>query len=138
MPSLRQRLPQFLKVESNMLNSLIDLALLVLVMLFAVPALTGGAVAVPSGGFLRAFMAIVAIVLTNILLWFLISMASFGGAIIADFLTFGLVALVVNGAAFWLTAKFAPNVLFVRNFPSALGAALITTIASYGIHYFFP
>jgi uncharacterized membrane protein YvlD (DUF360 family) len=114
-----------------MLNFIVETILMLFVMLYAVPALTGGGVAVPAGGFLRALGALVVIGLLNTGLWTIITAFSIGGAILADYLTFGLVGLLVNALALLITARVAPSVLYVRSYWSAIGGAVVTTLASY-------
>ena len=114
-----------------MLHFLVGTVLCVLVMLAIVPALTGGAVAVPSGGFFRALAAIVVISIMNWLLWSMISMTSLAGAIVGNAVTFLGASLLVTALAFWLTARMAPSVLYVRTFGGALGGAFVTTAASW-------
>ena len=117
-----------------MLHFLVGVVLCVLVMLAVVPALTGGAVAVPSGGFFRALAAIVVISIVNWLIWFVISLSSLSGAIVGNAVTFMGASLLVTALAFWLTSRMAPSVLYVRTFAGALGGALVTTAASWVIY----
>lgn len=114
--------------------SLAELFLLVMVMVFVVPALTRGAVDVPNGGWIRALFAVLLIGLINKLLWVGIALATAGREILVDFITFAVVSLLVNGAAFVCTSRIAPSVLYVRSFAAAIGAALVTTLSFYAIH----
>lgn len=116
------------------MEGLIRLALLVLTMLVVVPVFTGNAVSVPKGGFFRGLFAVLGVCLLNWGLWWVIALFTVGTSLVANWLLLGLVALLVNALAFSLTAKIAPSVLYVRDYGSAVWAALIMTIASWVVH----
>lgn len=115
---------------------LISIALQVLVLLIVVPAVTSNGVAVRQGGFVRGLMALICIGLTNMALWFILTIATVGLTVVFQFLTFGLVGLLINALAFKATAAMLNDVLYVRSFGSALGAALVMVLANCAIHHF--
>jgi uncharacterized membrane protein YvlD (DUF360 family) len=117
-----------------MLHFVLVTVLCVLVMYAVVPALTRGAVAVPSGGLFRALAAIVVISIMNWLLWFVISLTSLAGAILSNIVIFGAASLLVTALALWLTSRMAPSVLYVRSFGAALGGAFVTTACAWVIY----
>jgi len=117
-----------------MLQFIIRIALMVLVLLVVVPAVTGNKVAVRQGGFFRGLLSLFVIGLFNSALWFVFALATAGGALIANALTFGLVAVLVNALAFVVTSKLMPETLHVESFGSAFWASLWMTVASFAIH----
>ncbi len=119
-----------------MIQFLIRIALMVLVLLVVVPAVTGNKVAVRQGGFFRGLMSLFVIGLFNSALWFVFALVTAGGAILANMLTFGLIGLVVNALAFVGTSKLMPETLHVESFGSAFWASLWMTAASCLIHMF--
>ena len=117
-----------------MLHFVLATVLCVLVMYAVVPALTRGAVAVPSGGLLRALAAIVVISITNWFLWLVISKTGLAVAILSNIVTFGAASLFVTALALWLTSRMAPSVLYVRSFGAAFGGAFVTTACAWVIY----
>lgn len=115
---------------------LISIALQVLVLLIVVPAVTSNGVAVRQGGFFRGLLALICIGLTNMALWFILTIATVGLTVVFQVLTFGLVGLLINALAFQATAGMLKDVLYVRSFGSALGAALVMVLANCAIHHF--
>ncbi len=115
---------------------LISIALQVLVLLIVVPAVTSNGVAVREGGFFRGLLALICIGLTNMILWFGLTILTVGMTVVLQFLTFGLVGLLINALAFKVTAATLKDVLYVRSFGSAFGAALVMVIANCAIRYF--
>ena len=119
-----------------MIPFLIRIALMVLVLLIVVPAVTGNKVAVRQGGFFRGLLSLFVIGLFNSALWFVFALATVGGALVFNVLTFGLIAVVVNALAFVVTSKLMPETLHVESFGSAFWASLWMTVASCLIHMF--
>lgn len=115
---------------------LLSIVLQVLVLLIVVPACTGQGVAVRQGGFLRGLLALICIGLTNMALWFVLAIVTVGMAVVAQFLTFGLVGLLVNALAIKATGSMLKDVLYVRSFGSAFYAALVMVVANCLIRYF--
>jgi uncharacterized membrane protein YvlD (DUF360 family) len=115
---------------------LVSLVLQVLVLLVVVPAVTANGVAVRQGGFFRGLIALVCIGLTNMILWFLLTIFTVGMTVLLQFLTFGLVGLLINALAIRATGSALKDVLYVKSFGSALGAALTMVIANCLIRYF--
>ncbi len=113
---------------------LVRLVLMVLVLLVVVPAGTGGGVQVRNAGFFRALFVMLLVGLLNTGLWMLIGVSTLGVALLANVLLFGLVGLLINGAAFSLASEIFPEVLYVCSFGSACWASLIMTVASMVIH----
>ena len=79
-----------------MLKIFAEMVLLVMTMLVVVPTLTSNAVSVPSGRFFRGLLAILVIAGVNWLVWAALIMFTVGSVILANWVTFGLVALLVN------------------------------------------
>lgn len=119
-----------------LLTFLLKIALLVLTLLVVVPAFTGGAVAVRRGGFFRGLVSLFVVGLMNFILWLVFALATAGVALVGNFLTFGLVGVLINALAFLATARSMPEVLYVKDYGSAFWAALIMTVASGLIHMF--
>ena len=115
---------------------LIRLVLMILVLLVVVPAATGNGVKVREGGFFAGLWTLITVALLNAGLWTLIGMFTLGTALVANVLLFGLVGLLINGAAFSLASKLMPGTLEVRSFGSACWASLIMTVSSMLIHHF--
>lgn len=115
---------------------LISLALQVLILLIAVPACTGGGVMVRQGGFFRGLLVLICIGLTNSILWFVLTLLTVGMTLVLQLLTFGLVGLLINALAIKCTSSMLKDVLYVRGFGSAFGAALVMVIGNCAIRYF--
>ncbi len=115
---------------------LISLALQVLILLVVVPAFTGGGVMVRQGGFFRGLLVLVCIGLTNSILWFALTLLTVGMTLVLQFLTFGLVGLLINALAIKCTSAALKDVLYVRGFGSAFAAALIMVLGNCAIRYF--
>lgn len=109
---------------------IVRLVLMVLVLLVVVPAATGEGVSVRKAGFFRALLSLLVVGVLNIGLWMLVGLSTLGVALLANVLLFGLLGLLINGAAFCLASALMPNVLQVRSFSSACFASLIMTVAS--------
>jgi uncharacterized membrane protein YvlD (DUF360 family) len=118
-----------------MLEFILEVVLLVLAMLVAVPALTGGNMRV-HGGFFSGLLVLVIAAIVNVGLWFGLTLLTVGGTIVGNWLTFGLVGLLINGLAFYFTGRLMPSTLYVRSYGSAFFAGLIMTLASWAIHTF--
>lgn len=116
------------------LHFFLRIFLMVLALLIVVPAATGGAVAVRRGGLLWGLVALTVQALVNSALWYLFAVLTAGGVIVANFVLFGLVGLLINGLAFVLAGKLMPRHLHVESFGSAVWASLVMTVMSYAIH----
>lgn len=112
---------------------LIQIALLVLAWLVAVPAFTGNSVNV-RGGFFAGLLVMLLVGVGNIALWSVLTVLTVGGTIVGNHLFFGLVGLLINGLAILCTGRLFPGILYVRDYGSAFLAALVMTLASYGVH----
>ncbi|HMP50357.1 MAG TPA: phage holin family protein [Candidatus Melainabacteria bacterium] len=112
-----------------MLEFLIALVLKVVVLLVVVPAVTSGNVAVRQGGFFRGLLILLSIGLLNLALWPLLSIFTLGTILVAQMAIFGLVGLVVNALAFRIAGGMS-DAFYVKNFGSALGAALTMSVAN--------
>ncbi|MBY0359500.1 MAG: phage holin family protein [Candidatus Obscuribacterales bacterium] len=118
-----------------MLTFLVRLVLMVLTLLVVVPAATGGAVAVRRGGFCRGFFSLLVIGLCNCCLWLGFGLFTLGGAVVLNYLLFGLIGLCINALAFKLAARLMPDVLYVASFGSAFWASVILTLVSFFINH---
>src|SRR4051812_16265644 len=114
-----------------MLTFIIRVALMVLALLVVVPAFTGGAVAVRRGGFFQGLLSLLVIGLINSAFWFVFALATAGGAVLANVLTFGLVGILINALAFVGTGKLLPDTLYVRSFGSAFWASIVMTLCAF-------
>lgn len=112
-----------------MIEFLISLVLKVVVLLVIVPAVTSGNVAVRQGGFIRGLLILVSIGIVNLALWPALAIVTFGMVLVAQIATFGLVGIVVNALAFRLAGAMT-DAFYVKNFGSALGAALTMSVAN--------
>jgi uncharacterized membrane protein YvlD (DUF360 family) len=117
-----------------LLHFVVRIVLMVLALLIVVPAATGGAVAIRRGGLGWGLIVLVVQALVNSALWYLFAVLTAGGIIVANFVLFGLVGLLVNGLAFLLAGKLMPRHLHVESYGSAVWAALVMTVMSYAIH----
>lgn len=115
---------------------LISIVLQVLALLIVVPAVTGGGVAVRQGGFLRGLLTLFCIGLVNMILWFVLTLFTVGLTVVFQILTFGLVGLLINALAFKVTANALKDVLYVRSFGAAFGAALVMVLTNCLINHF--
>lgn len=115
---------------------LISIAAQVLALLIIVPAVTSKGVAVRKGGFFRGLLVLFCIGLTNMILWFLLTLVTVGMTVVLQFLTFGLVGLLINALAIKVTSNALNDVLYVRSYGAALGAALVLVLTNCAIRYF--
>jgi uncharacterized membrane protein YvlD (DUF360 family) len=115
---------------------LITIALQVLALLIVVPAVTSGGVAVRQGGFFRGLLVLFCIGLTNMILWFGLTLVTVGMTLVLQYLTFGLVGLLINALAFKVTASALNDVLYVRSYGSAFLAAVVMVLTNCAIRYF--
>lgn len=113
---------------------LVTVILQVLVLLLVVPPATTGGVAVRQGSFFRGILALLCIGLANIALWSVLTIATAGLAVVASWLTFGLVGVLVNALAFRVTGGLFSDVLYVRSFGSAFVAAAVMVVSNFLIN----
>ena len=104
-----------------LLNLLIHVVLLLVALLWLVPKVTDGGVAVRQGSAFRGILALIAIALVGIAT--VVPTATMVAA--------GLVAGLVQAVAIVVVGKIMPGVLFVRNFGTALGASLTMTVVGW-------
>ena len=107
---------------------LLKLFLMIVTLLVVVPAVTGGGVAVRKGGIFRGLLTLMVVGLLNFCLWLVFTLFTVGGALVANYLTFGLVGILVNALAFKCSASAMPEVLYVRSYGSAFWASIVMTI----------
>jgi uncharacterized membrane protein YvlD (DUF360 family) len=111
---------------------LVQMLLVLTAMLWLVPVLTDNGVQV-RGGFVKATLILLGIAFLDAGLWIGLTALTVFTNLIANFLTLGLVGLLVRALAYWLFGRMFPGCLYVRSYGSALGAAIIMTVASWGI-----
>lgn len=116
-----------------MLDFVIKAVLMTLALLILVPMLTGGGVAVRSGGIIKGLFTLFVIACANFCLWLGFAFFTAGGAVLLNWLTFGLVGLLINALAYKCTAAVFPEVLYVRSYCSAFLASLVMTLSSCAI-----
>ena len=115
-----------------LLNLFIHIALLLAALLWLVPAVTAGGVAVRQGSAFRGVLALLAIALINHIGWHVLALLGIATAIpSATMLIAGLIAWLVQACAIAITGKIMPGVLQVRNFSTALGASGVLIVAGW-------
>lgn len=107
-----------------LLHLLLHTALLALGLLYIVPALTDGGVAVRRSSFLRGMLGVLVIALGNKVLWHMLVSMGIMAMPLASILTLAVVGWLVNACVIWLIGRIMPGVLYVRSFPASLGGAL--------------
>ena len=115
---------------------LISIALQVLALLVVVPAVTGNGVAVRRGGFFRGLLVLFCIGLTNMILWFGLTLLTVGTTLLAQWLTFGLVGLLINALAIKVVGSVLNDAFYVRSYGSAFLAAIVMVLTNCAIRYF--
>lgn len=113
-----------------LLEFVVKAVLMTLALLVLVPVVTGGGVMVRQGGIFKGLFTLFIIACLNWCLWLVFALFTVGGALLVNWLTFGLVGLLINALAYKCTAKAFPEVLFVRSYGSAILASLVMTISS--------
>ncbi len=113
-----------------LLTYLLKLVLTLVLLLVVVPAFTGGAVRVRRGGLFRGILTLLVVGFLNFCLWAGFAIFTAGGAVVLNYLTFGLVGIAINALALVLTSGVMPDVLHVERYSSAFWAALVMTIGS--------
>lgn len=108
----------------------------VLILLFVVPSCTGGGVKIKGHQFLQGLLAVCLICLLNSALWIIISVMTVGMALIFQWLTFGVVGLLINALAIKLTGRVMGDAFQVRSYAAALGAAVILVLSNLAIQHF--
>lgn len=119
-----------------MLEFVIKAVLMTLSLLVVVPVVTGGGVMVRRGGIIKGLFTLFVIACLNFALWLGFAVFTVGGAVLANWLTFGLIGILINALAYKCAAGVFPEVLYVRNYSSAFVASLVMTITSCLIAHF--
>lgn len=115
-----------------LLNLLIHVVLLLVALLWLVPKVTDGGVAVRQGSAFRGILALIAIALVNHIGWHLLALVGIATVVpTATMVAAGLVAGLVQAVAIVVVGKIMPGVLFVRNFGTALGASLTMIVVGW-------
>jgi len=115
-----------------LLNLLIHIALLLAALLWLVPQVTAGGVAVRQGSAFRGFLALLAIALINHIGWHLLALVGIATVIpSATMVVAGLIAWFVQACAIAITGKIMPGVLQVRSFSTALGASAVLIVTGW-------
>jgi uncharacterized membrane protein YvlD (DUF360 family) len=104
-------------------------------MLWLVPVLTDNNVRV-HGGFIKAALVLIGVSVFDVLLWTGLTVVTLFADVLLNFLTLGLIGLLVNALAYLIVGRLFPRSLYVRDYMSAFAAAAIMTIASWGITHF--
>lgn len=117
--------------DSYVMHMIVQTLLLTLSLLYVVPKVTDGGVAVRRNSFLRGALGLVVLALGNKILWHaLVAMGAMQAAPTAIF-TVGVMAWLVNAVVIFLTGKIMPGVLFVRSFSTSLGASLVLMLCGW-------
>lgn len=116
-----------------MFESILTLVLQVVTLLVVVPAVTNGNVAVRQGGFLRGLLIILCIGLVNWALWPILAILTFGMILVVQMVSFGIAGIFINALAFRLFGGIS-TALYVKNYGSALLAAVTMSVANIVIH----
>lgn len=120
------------------LNLLIHLVLLVMALMWLVPAVTAGGVAVRQGSAFRGVLAVLAIALINHIGWHLLALLGIATVVPnATMIVACVIAWFVQSCAISLTGKIMPGVLEVRTFSAAMGASLALTAAGWLVTLLF-
>jgi uncharacterized membrane protein YvlD (DUF360 family) len=114
---------------------LLQTLLILLAMLWLVPVLTDNNVRV-RGGFLKGAFVLIGVSILEVVLWIGLTVITLFGDVLLNILTLGLVGLLVRGLAYLMVGRLCPGCLYVRDYWSAFGAALIMTVANWGIMHF--
>lgn len=110
--------------ESYILHLVIETVLLTLSLLFIVPLVTDGGVAVRRNSFFRGVLGVIVIALGNKVLWHLLTVAGAMQVAPAVLFTVGLVALLVNAVVLIGIGRLMPGVLYVRSYGASVGGSL--------------
>jgi len=115
---------------------ILHVLLLLAALLYIVPAVTDGGVAIRRSSAVRGVMALIAIALTNKIFWHLTVLLGVHSTISSTLLTLGLIGWLANTLAIFLTGRIMPGVLYVRSFATAAGASLVLILAGWVIAFF--
>lgn len=122
--------------ESYLWHMIVQTVLLTLSLMYVVPAVTDGGVAVRRNSFIRGVLGLVVLALGNKVLWHVIVAAGAMSAAPATILTMGVVAWLVNAVVIFVVGKIMPGVLHVRSFGTSMGAALALMVCGWLITRF--
>jgi uncharacterized membrane protein YvlD (DUF360 family) len=116
-----------------LLHLILPVLLLLAVLLYVVPAVTDGAVAIRRNSAIRGFLALIVIALTNNIFWHVLTLSGISLAIPATLLAVGVAGWLVSSLAIFVTGRIMPGVLYVRSFSTAMGASVILMLAGFAI-----
>ncbi|MBU6452562.1 MAG: phage holin family protein [Cyanobacteria bacterium REEB67] len=119
-----------------LLTLILHMALLLIALLYIVPAATDGGVAIRRNSGLRGVLALVVVALANKIFWHVLTLSGIGLSIPLELFTLGVVAWLVNAICIFATGRIMPGILYVRSFGAAMGASLILILAGWAISPF--
>lgn len=114
---------------------LLQTLLILVAMLWLVPVLTDNRVRV-QGGLVKGALVLCGVAVFDVVLWSGLTVITLFADVLLNWLTLGFVGLLVQGLAYLIVGRLFPSALHVRNYGSAFAAALIMTIAGWGITHF--
>lgn len=79
-----------------MLEFVVKAVLMTLSLLIVVPVVTGGGVMVRRGGIIKGLFTLFVIACLNFALWLGFAVFTVGGAVLVNWLTFGLIGILIN------------------------------------------
>jgi uncharacterized membrane protein YvlD (DUF360 family) len=119
-----------------LLHLLLHVLLLLAALLYLVPAVTDGGVAIRKNSAVRGVLALIVIALTNKIFWHVLAVAGVSLAVPTALFTAAVVGWLANSLAIFTTGRIMPGVLYVRSFGTAMGASLILMLAGWVISLF--
>lgn len=122
--------------NSYLIHMLLQTLLLTLSLLYVVPAVTDGGVAVRRSSFLRGALGLVVLALGNKVLWHVLAMMGAMHAAPTAVFTLSVVGWLINAVVIFCIGKIMPGVLFVRSFGTSMGAALVLMLCGWVISLF--
>ncbi|MBK7747596.1 MAG: hypothetical protein IPP57_24125 [Candidatus Obscuribacter sp.] len=122
--------------QTYLVHMLVQTLLLTLSLMFVVPMVTDGGVAVRRNSFFRGALGIVVLALGNKVLWHVLTVAGAMQAAPAVLFSFGIAALLVNAVVMIGIGRILPGVLYVRSFGTALGGSLALMLCGWLINAF--
>lgn len=108
----------------------IHVLILMVALLWLVPRVTEGGVAVRRGSVFLGGLALLVIALANHVFWHLMAATGFA-AIPLTLVGGGVLGWLINSVAIRVVGAVLPGVLYVRSFGSAMGASLILILAGF-------
>jgi hypothetical protein len=120
-----------------LLHLILHLLLLLAVLIYIVPAVTDGGVAIRRNSAVRGILALIVIAISNKIFWHVLVLSGVSLSVPTALLTMGVVGWLANSVAIFVTGRIMPGVLYVRSFGAAMGASLTLILAGWAISFLF-